>query len=79
MPGVVAGTLLVFIPAAGDYVNASLLGNNTNTTMIGQVIDARFFKVLDYPTAASLSVVLMVAILVLVGAYIRRSGTEDLL
>ena len=79
MPGVVAGTLLVFIPAAGDYVNASLLGNNTNTTMIGQVIDARFFKVLDYPTAASLSVVLMVAILLLVGAYIRRSGTEDLL
>ena len=67
MPGVVAGTLLAFIPAAGDYVNASLLGNNTNTTMIGQVIDARFFKVLDYPTAASLSVVLMVAILVLVG------------
>jgi spermidine/putrescine transport system permease protein len=79
MPGVVAGTLLVFIPAAGDYVNASLLGNNTNTAMIGQVIDARFFKVLDYPTAASLSVVLMVAILLLVGAYIRRSGTEDLL
>ncbi|KQR11227.1 ABC transporter permease [Cellulomonas sp. Leaf334] len=79
MPGVVAGTLLVFIPAAGDYVNASLLGNNTNTTMVGQVIDARFFKVLDYPTAAALSVVLMVAILLLVGAYVRRSGTEDLL
>lgn len=79
MPGVVSGTLLVFIPAAGDYVNASLLGNNTNTAMIGQVIDARFFKVLDYPTAAALSVVLMLAILVLVGAYVRRSGTEDLL
>ncbi len=79
LPGVVGGTLLVFIPAAGDYVNASLLGNNTNTTMIGQVIDARFFKVLDYPTAASLSVVLMAAILLLVGAYIRRAGTEDLL
>jgi spermidine/putrescine transport system permease protein len=79
MPGVVAGTLLTFIPAAGDYVNASLLGNNTNTTMVGQVIDARFFKVLDYPTAASLSVVLMVVILVLVGAYIRKAGTEELL
>lgn len=79
MPGVVSGTLLVFIPAAGDYVNASLLGNNTNTAMIGQVIDARFFKVLDYPTAAALSAVLMLAILVLVAAYVRRSGTEDLL
>ena len=76
MPGVVAGTLLAFIPAAGDYVNAALLGN-TSTAMIGKVIDARFFKVLDYPTAASLSVVLMVAILVLVAAYIRRAGTED--
>ena len=43
------------------------------------MIDARFFKVLDYPTAAALSVVLMAAILVLVGAYVRRSGTEDLL
>ncbi|WP_255626004.1 ABC transporter permease [Cellulomonas chengniuliangii] len=79
MPGVVGGTLLTFIPASGDYVNSSLLGNNTNTSMIGQVIDARFFKVLDYPTAAALSVVLMVAILVLVGAYVRRSGTEELL
>jgi len=79
MPGVVGGTLLTFIPASGDYVNSSLLGNNTNTSMIGQVIDARFFKVLDYPTAAALSVVLMVAILVLVGSYVRRSGTEELL
>ena len=79
MPGVVGGTLLVFIPAAGDYVNASLLGNNTNTAMIGQVIDARFFKVLDYPTAAALSVVLMAAILLIVAAYVRRAGTEDLL
>jgi spermidine/putrescine transport system permease protein len=79
MPGVVSGTLLTFIPAAGDYVSASLLGNSTNTAMIGQVIDTRFFRLLDYPTAASLSVVLMVAIAVLVGLYVRRTGTEDLL
>ena len=74
-----AGTLLTFIPAVGDYVNAALLGNNTNTTMIGQVIDARFFKVLDYPTAAALSVVLMAAIMLIVTLYIRRAGTEELL
>ena len=79
LPGVVAGTLLTFIPAVGDYVNAALLGNNTNTTMIGQVIDARFFKVLDYPTAAALSVVLMAAIMLIVTLYIRRAGTEELL
>lgn len=78
MPGVVSGTLLTFIPASGDYVNSVLLGNNA-TTMIGQVIDSRFFKVSDYPTAAALSVVLMLAILVLVSAYVRRSGTEELL
>ena len=78
MPGVVAGSLLTFIPAAGDYVNAALLGN-AGTSMIGNVIDARFFRVVDYPTAAALSVLLMVAILVPVAWYVRRSGTEELL
>jgi spermidine/putrescine transport system permease protein len=78
MPGVVAGTLLTFIPAAGDYVNAALLGDPVHTTMVGNVIDSRFLKVVDYPTAAVLSVSLMVAILVLVGVYIRRAGTEEL-
>lgn len=79
LPGVVAGTLLTFIPAVGDYVNSALLGNNTTTVMIGQVVEARFFRVLDYPTAAVLSVVLMVSILLLVVAYVRRAGTEELL
>jgi spermidine/putrescine transport system permease protein len=77
MPGVVAGTLLTFIPAAGDYVNAAILGN-PNTTMIGNVIDSRFFNIVDYPTAASLSFTLMAAILILVTLYIRRSGTDEL-
>ena len=77
LPGVVAGTLLTFIPAAGDYINSKLLGN-TNTTMIGQVIDGQFLRVLDYPTAAALSFTLMVSILVLVMVYVRRAGTEDL-
>jgi len=77
LPGVVAGTLLTFIPAAGDYVNAFLLGNR-NTTMIGNVIDSRFLVVVDYPTAAVLSVTLMAAILFLVFFYIRRAGTEEL-
>jgi len=77
MPGVVAGTLLTFIPAAGDYVNAALLGN-PSTAMIGNVVDSRFFRIVDYPTAAALSFVLMAAILVLVSIYIRRAGTEEL-
>lgn len=78
MPGVAAGSLLTFIPAAGDYVNSALLGN-AGTSMLGNVIDSRFFRVVDYPTAAALSVLLMAAILVLVGWYVRRSGTEELL
>jgi spermidine/putrescine transport system permease protein len=77
MPGVVAGTLLTFIPAAGDYINSKLLGN-PNTTMIGQVIDGQFLRVLDYPTAAALSFSLMVTIVVIVLFYIRRAGTEEL-
>jgi spermidine/putrescine transport system permease protein len=77
MPGLVAGTLLTFIPACGDYINSKLLGS-TNTTMIGQVIDGQFLRVLDYPTAAALSFALMITIVVLVAVYVRRAGTEEL-
>jgi spermidine/putrescine transport system permease protein len=77
MPGVVAGTLLTFIPAAGDYINAALLGN-PSTKMIGNVIESRFFAVVDYPTAAALSFTLMATILILVTLYIRKSGTDEL-
>ena len=76
MPGVVAGTLLTFIPAAGDYVNADILGG-PKTTMIGNVIESRYFS-RDYPTAAALSFTLMAAILILVTLYIRKAGTEEL-
>ena len=78
MPGVVAGTLLTFIPAAGDYINAELLGN-TQTRMLGNVIQDLFTVVGDYPAAAALSVTLMLLIAGIVMAYVRRTGTEDLL
>ena len=77
MPGVVAGTLLTFIPAAGDYINAELLGS-TGNRMIGNAIQTNFIEFRDYPTASALSFMLMAAILVLVFTYIRRAGTEDL-
>jgi spermidine/putrescine transport system permease protein len=77
LPGVVAGTLLTFIPSAGDYINSRLLGN-TQTVMIGQVIDSQFLRVLDYPLAAALSFVLLVMIVTLVAFYVRRAGTEEL-
>ena len=62
-PGIVAGTLLTFIPAAGDFINAQFLGT-PNQPMIGNVIQAKFLESLDYPTAASLSFILMGLILV---------------
>lgn len=77
LPGVVAGTLLTFIPAAGDYINAELLGS-VKDRMIGNVIQTNFIEFRDYPTASALSMVLMVTILVIVFVYIRRAGTEDL-
>lgn len=77
LPGVIAGTLLTFIPAAGDYINAQLLGS-PQTRMIGNAIQVNFIEFRDYPTASALSFVLMATILVLVFLYIRRAGTEDL-
>ncbi|MEU5129323.1 ABC transporter permease [Streptomyces mobaraensis] len=76
MPGVVAGTLLTFIPAAGDYINAELLGS-PDQKMIGNVVQSQFLRVLDYPTAAALSFLLMAVILAMVTVYLRRAGTED--
>jgi spermidine/putrescine transport system permease protein len=75
LPGVFAGTLLTFIPAAGDFINAELLGT-PKQQMIGNVIQSRFKEVADYPQAAALSFVLMAAILIAVIAYTRALGTE---
>ena len=76
-PGIVAGTLLTFIPAAGDFINAALLGT-PGQAMIGNVIQAKFLESLDYPGAASLSFVLMGLILVALLVYARIVGSERL-
>jgi spermidine/putrescine transport system permease protein len=78
MPGVISGTLLTFIPAAGDYVNVELLGNRT-WTMMGNVIQSKFLVIIDYPAAAAISFTLMAIIVTLVVIYVRRVGTEELL
>jgi spermidine/putrescine transport system permease protein len=77
LPGVLAGSLLVFIPSVGDFINADYLGS-AKTTMIGNVIQKQFLVVKDYPVAAAMSFVLMALILVGVLAYTRALGTEDL-
>jgi spermidine/putrescine transport system permease protein len=78
LPGVVSGTLLTFIPAAGDFINVQLLGS-PNQRMVGSVIQSLFTDANDYPAAAALSMILMVIIVVMVLAYVRRAGTEELL
>jgi spermidine/putrescine transport system permease protein len=77
LPGVFAGTLLTFIPAAGDFINAQLLGT-PKQYMIGNVIQSKYLELIDYPAAAALSFVLMAAILAGVIAYSRALGTERL-
>ena len=77
MPGLVAGTLLTFIPATGDFINAQLLGT-PRQAMIGNVIQSKFFNLLDYPGAAALSFTLMAAVLILIAIYARAIGTEKL-
>jgi spermidine/putrescine transport system permease protein len=77
LPGVFAGSLLVFIPAMGDFVNAELLGS-VQTRLIGNVIQSRFLVNNDYPTAAALSFMLMAGILAAVFIYARVLGTDEL-
>jgi spermidine/putrescine transport system permease protein len=77
-PGIVAGTLLTFIPAVGDYINADFLGG-PNQAMIGNVVQGQFLRVTDYPSAAALAFVLMALILAVVVIYIRFAGSEALM
>jgi spermidine/putrescine transport system permease protein len=77
LPGVFAGTLLTFIPAAGDFINAEYLGG-PNTTMIGNSIQDQFLNQNNLPLASAMSFVLMFIITVFVIIYSRFFGTEDL-
>jgi spermidine/putrescine transport system permease protein len=77
LPGVISGTLLTAIPAAGDFVNVQLLGN-PQQTMMGNVIENKFLSSIDYPAAAAISITLMLAIVIAVIFYVRAVGTEEL-
>jgi spermidine/putrescine transport system permease protein len=77
LPGIFAGSLLTFIPACGDFINAALLGTSRQY-MIGNVIQSKFLNILDYPTAAALSFILMTFILVFIFLYARVLGARNL-
>ena len=78
LPGVFAGTLLTFIPATGDFINAELLGGTESRRVIGNAVRTQFLNQNDYPAAAAMSFVLMAIITALVAVYARFLGTEDL-
>jgi spermidine/putrescine transport system permease protein len=78
LPGVIAGVLMTFVTASSDYVNSELLGSS-ETTMIGQVIQAKFLSNSDYPSASALSFTLMAVLLIGVFSYARMLGTEDVM
>jgi spermidine/putrescine transport system permease protein len=78
LPGVFAGVLMTFVPASSDYVNSELLGSS-ETTMIGQVVQAKFLSNSDYPSASALSFTLMAVLLIGVFSYARMLGTEDVM
>jgi spermidine/putrescine transport system permease protein len=77
VPGIFAGFLLTFVPAVGDYVNATILGGPT-TTMIGNIIQFQFLQAQDYPMASALSFILMALLLVGIIAYARVLGTRQI-
>jgi spermidine/putrescine transport system permease protein len=78
IPGIFAGVLLTFVPAASDYVNASILGG-TGQTMIGNIIQTLYLTNSDYPRASALSIVLMGVLVIGIFAYARALGTRDVL
>jgi spermidine/putrescine transport system permease protein len=77
LPLAIAAFLLTFVPAVGDFVNASILGG-TNNLMIGNIVQSTFIYNSDYPTASALSTILMVAMLVGIFAYGKILGTRTI-
>ena len=76
--GVFAGSLLAFIPAVGDYINAELLGGTRETTMIGNVVQTLYLTNNDYPQASAISLILMVGLIVGVVIYTRVLRGQEL-
>ena len=77
LPGVFAGVLLTFVPAVGDYVNATILGG-TGNTMIGNIIQLKYLTDFNYPMASALSTILMIGMVVGIFLYAKALGTQSI-
>lgn len=75
LPGVVAGVVLTFIPAVGDFVTPDLLGGPDNG-MIGNVIESKFFSEYDWPQGSAIAFLLMAMLLVSLYLYARFTRAE---
>jgi putrescine transport system permease protein len=75
VPGVVAGTMLVFIPAVGEYVIPTLLGS-ANQLMIGRVLSDEFFQNRDWPVASAVAIAILLLLLVPIIIFQRYNGRE---
>lgn len=73
LPGVIAGSILVFIPSLGAFVTPDLLGG-AKTVMIGNLIQSQFLTARDWPFGSSFSVLLMLAVLIATIVYFRQGG-----
>jgi spermidine/putrescine transport system permease protein len=78
LPGVFAGVILTFVPAAADYVNAQILGGS-GQVMIGNIIETLYISNSQYPQASALSSILLGALLIGIFIYARVLGTRDVL
>ena len=78
LPGVITGAFLTFVLCIGDYITPQILGGNNELTL-PQLIMLQLGRRGDFPMASAMSIILMAVILILVGAYVKRSGTEELL
>lgn len=72
-PGVIAGSILVFIPSLGAYVTPSILGGGKNL-MIGNLIELQFGQGRNWPLGAALSIALMVVVMITLLVYVRNAG-----
>lgn len=76
LPGVVAGSILVFVPALGDFLTPDLLGG-ARMIMIGNLVENQFLSSRDWPFGSALSFILMAVVLLSLILYVRMSGTDD--
>ena len=73
IPGVIAGSILVFVPSLGAYVTPEILGG-AKTTLLGSYIVTQFLTARNWPFGAALSFVLMLVMLVTTIVYFRKGG-----